>query len=110
MTQQQVEEYLLQLPDVQTEQMSGEDITIYKVYDQMFALVYDNSEPLQISLKCDPRLAVLLRQRYESVMPGRRLNTKHWNTVLVTGQLDDQEIIGLIRHSYELVSASKQQA
>jgi predicted DNA-binding protein (MmcQ/YjbR family) len=37
-------------------------------------------------------------------MEGYHLNKKHWNTVLLTGQLPWEEIQGLIRHSYELVA------
>ena len=32
------------------------------------------------------------------------LNKKHWNTVILSGQLPWEEIQGLIRHSYELVT------
>ena len=68
------------------------------------ALVSEKSEPLQISLKCDPQLAQTLRERYESVMPGYHLNKKHWNTIVLTGQLEWEEVQDLIRHSYNLVS------
>ena len=71
----------------------------------MFALVAEKSDPIRISLKCDPLLAVTLREKYESVMPGYHLNKKHWNTVVLTGQLEWDEVKDLIRHSYELVTA-----
>lgn len=72
---------------------------------KMFALVDEKSMPVRISLKCDPQLATLLRDKYESVLPGYHLNKKHWNTVICSGQLDDQELKDLIRHSYELVNS-----
>lgn len=71
---------------------------------KMFALIEEKSDPVRISLKCDPQLAVLLREKYESVMPGYHLNKKYWNTLVLTGQLSWQEVQDLIRHSYELVS------
>jgi predicted DNA-binding protein (MmcQ/YjbR family) len=37
-------------------------------------------------------------------MPGYHLNKKHWNTIILTGQLSQAEIEDLIRHSYLLVS------
>jgi len=52
-------------------------------------------------------LAVLLREKYETVMPGYHLNKKHWNTVVLTGQLPWEEVQGLIRHSYDLVLGNK---
>jgi predicted DNA-binding protein (MmcQ/YjbR family) len=72
----------------------------------MFALINEKSDPLQVSLKCDPKLAETLRERYETVMPGYHLNKKHWNTVLLTGQLPWEEVQGLITHSYHLVTNS----
>lgn len=71
---------------------------------KMFALVPEGVDPVRISLKCDPQLAETLRQKYESVMPGYHLNKKHWNTIVLSGQLDWPEIEGLIRHSYNLVT------
>lgn len=82
----------------------GEGVAVYKVDDKMFALVQEGSEPVRISLKCDPMLAETLRGRYETVMPGYHLNKKHWNTILLTGQLNWEEIKDLINHSYNLVT------
>jgi predicted DNA-binding protein (MmcQ/YjbR family) len=63
--------------------------------------------PVRISLKCDPQLAELLRGKYEEVMPGYHLNKKHWNTIVLSGQLSWEEVQGLIRHSYDLVMGNK---
>ncbi|MBX6334571.1 MmcQ/YjbR family DNA-binding protein [Candidatus Saccharibacteria bacterium] len=106
MTHKEVEEYLLSMPNAWLDYPFGEKVAVYKVGDKMFALVVENSDPVQISLKCDPELAKVLRERYESVMPGYHLNKKHWNTILLTGQLSWEEVKDLIRHSYELVASS----
>lgn len=73
---------------------------------KMFALMSEKHEPVQLSLKCDPQLAVVLREKYESVMPGYHLNKKHWNTLILSGQLSWEEVQDLIRHSYNLVTGS----
>ena len=57
-------------------------------------------------MKCDPQLAVVLREKYETVLEGYHLNKKHWNTILLTGQLPWEEVQGLIRHSYQLVAGT----
>ena len=103
-THQKVEKYLLSLPDAKLDYPFGEQVAVYKVQDKMFALVTEKSDPVQLSLKCDPQLAETLRAKYETVMPGYHLNKKHWNTILLTGQLDWQEVKGLIDHSYHMVS------
>lgn len=99
-----IEAYLLSMPNARLDYPFGEGVAVYKTGDKMFALVKEGSNPVQISLKCDPALAKHLREKYESVMPGYHLNKKHWNTVLLTGQLSWEEVQDLIRHSYLLVA------
>lgn len=107
MTHKQVEEYLLSMPNAWLDYPFGKEVAVYKVGDRkngkMFALVSEGKEPVQISLKCDPLLAETLRERYETVQPGYHLNKKHWNTLVLTGQLPWEEVQALIRHSYDLV-------
>ena len=108
MNRKELEEYVLSLPGAFLDYPFGEDVAVYKVPvgddDKMFALIPEKKTPVSISLKCDPQLALVLREKYESVMPGYHLSKKHWNTILVTGQLTKDEIEGLILHSYQLVT------
>lgn len=99
-----VEEYILGMPNAKLDYPFGKEVAVYKTGDKMFALIAEGSDPLRLSLKCDPQLAELLRAKYETVLPGYHLNKKHWNTLLLTGQLSWDEVKDLIRHSYELVS------
>ena len=101
-----VEDYLLSMPEAKLDYPFGENTAVYKVNDKMFALVSEKSDPLQLSLKCDPLLAETLRQKYETVLPGYHLNKKHWNTIILTGQLPWEDVQDLIRHSYQLVTGS----
>jgi predicted DNA-binding protein (MmcQ/YjbR family) len=103
-THKELEDYLLTMPNARLDYPFGEEVAVYKVGDKMFALVDEKSGPVRISLKCDPQLAVTLREKYESVMPGYHLNKKHWNTLVLSGQLSWQEVQDLIRHSYQLVT------
>jgi len=108
MTHKTVEDYVLSMPNAKLDYPFGEDVAVYKVKDKMFALIQENKTPVRISLKCDPQLAELLRSKYESVMPGYHLNKKHWNTIILTGQLSSEEVQALIRHSYDLVAGNKE--
>jgi predicted DNA-binding protein (MmcQ/YjbR family) len=105
MDHQTVETFLLSLPNAKLDYPFGEEVAVYKVKDKMFALIQEGSQPLRLSLKCDPQLADVLRDKYETVMPGYHLNKKNWNTIILTGQLSWEEIQGLIRHSYQLVTS-----
>lgn len=99
-----VEDYVLSMPNAVREYPFGESVAVYKVGDKMFALIREGKDPVNLSLKCDPQLAELLREKYETVMAGYHLNKRHWNTIILTGQLPWEEVQGLIRHSYQLVT------
>ena len=101
-----VEDYVLTMPNAVREYPFGEEVAVYKVNNKMFALITEGREPVRISLKCDPQLSVVLREKYETVMEGYHLNKKHWNTLLLTGQLPWEEVQGFIRHSYDLVAGN----
>jgi predicted DNA-binding protein (MmcQ/YjbR family) len=105
-----VEQYLLSMPNAWLDYPFGEDVAVYKIDKakggKMFALVAEGKEPVRISLKCDPQLAETLREKYDTIMPGYHLNKKHWNTIVLTGQIPWEEIQGFIRHSYDLVTGS----
>ena len=105
MTHPQLETFILGLPGAHLDYPFGAEVAVYKAANgKMFALINEKSTPLRISLKCDPQLAEHLREKYETVMPGYHLNKKHWNTIVCTGQLSEQEIHELVVHSYTLVN------
>lgn len=104
-----VEEYILSMPNARLDYPFGEGVAVYKVGQsdgKMFAIISEDKKPLQISLKCDPQLAITLREKYETVLEGYHLNKKHWNTIILSGQLPWEEVQGLILHSYNLVTSN----
>lgn len=105
MNHKTVEHYILSLPNARLDYPFGEGVAVYKAGDKMFALISEGKDPVRLSLKCDPKLSEVLRDKYDEVMPGYHLNKKHWNTLVLTGQLQWPEVRDLIRHSYELVTA-----
>jgi predicted DNA-binding protein (MmcQ/YjbR family) len=110
MTHKELEDFLLSFPSTWLDFPFGEGTSVYKVGDKaagegkLFAIISDDSNPLRVSLKCDPQLAETLREKYETVVPGYHLNKKHWNTIICSGQLSDDEIKDLARLSYDLVA------
>jgi predicted DNA-binding protein (MmcQ/YjbR family) len=104
-----VEKFIFNLLNVSKAFPFDKNVAVYyiggkKQFDQenMFALIEIDSEPLRISLKSDPNLATILRQRYETVLPAANLSHKKWNTIILTGQLPWSDIQDLIRHSYNI--------
>ncbi|MBX3050565.1 MAG: MmcQ/YjbR family DNA-binding protein [Caldilineaceae bacterium] len=95
--------YLLAKPGATEETPFGPDALVFKVLGKMFALVAWQETPLSISLKCDPNLALLLRGTYAAVTPGYHMNKRHWNTVVLDGEVPEDEVEDMIDESYALV-------
>jgi predicted DNA-binding protein (MmcQ/YjbR family) len=99
----QFREYCLSKPRATEGTPFGPDVLVFKVAGKMFALAALNELPPTVNLKCDPDLALDLRDRYEQVRPGYHMNKKHWNTVEIEGGIPAVELRRMIDHSYELV-------
>ncbi len=84
----------------------GPEVTVFKVCAKMFALSDLDAEPLKVNLKCDPDLAEALRAEFQAVQPGYHMNKRHWNTVTIGSDLDDQQIKQQIEDSYDLIVKS----
>src|SRR5262245_51158016 len=97
-------EYCLTRPGSSEETPFGPDVVVFNVGGKMFALAALDELPATVNLKCDPDLALDLRDRYEQVRPGYHMNKKHWNTVEIEGGgIPARELRGMIDHSYALV-------
>src|SRR2546421_8371714 len=84
----------------------GPEDIVFKVGGKMFAIAALMEVPPRVNLKCDPDLALELRDRYEQVTPGYHMNKKHWNTVELSGGIPESEMRKMIDHSYDLVVQS----
>jgi predicted DNA-binding protein (MmcQ/YjbR family) len=82
----------------------GDDTLVFKARGKIFVLVNLDGD-LSINLKCDPSLAIDLRERYSAVTPGYHMNKKHWNTILLDGSVPDKDVFSWIDHSYDLITS-----
>lgn len=98
--------YCLSKPGATENTPFGPDVLVFKVGGKMFALAALDEMPTRVNLKCDPDLALELRDRYEQVTPGYHMNKKHWNTVEIENGVPDSEVRKMIDHSYDLVTRS----
>lgn len=100
----QIRDYCLSLPDVEESMPFGPNHVVFKTYNKMFLLVGLDELPIRFNVKCDPAIALLLREQFpDSVFPGWHMNKKHWNTIYVNGHLPDGLLIDFIYSSYSLV-------
>lgn len=84
----------------------GPQTLVYKIHDQVFAMVTAYEAPLQLTLRCDPERARLLRGMYQVVRPGAYVNKRHWNTVTLDGSIPVEAILDMIEESYTLASCA----
>ena len=103
-------DYCLSKPSATESTPFGPDNIVFKVEGKMFALLALDEVPTAVNLKCDPDLALELRDRYEQVQPGYHMNKKHWNTVVLDGVIPEKEVRKMIDDSYDLVVRSLPQA
>lgn len=101
-------EYCLSKPGATEGTPFGPDTLVFKVGGKIFAITALDETPARANLKCDPDLALELRDRYEQVRPGYHMNKKHWNTVEIEAGIPVAEIRRMIDHSYDLVAKRPQ--
>ncbi|MFJ3978390.1 MmcQ/YjbR family DNA-binding protein [Streptomyces sp. NPDC090021] len=104
MTPAQLREFCLGFNAAVEEFPFTPETSVFKVKGKMFALSTLDAEPLKINLKCEPELAVRLREEHEAIAPGYHMNKRHWNTVTVGG-IPDAMLRELVEDSYDLVVA-----
>jgi predicted DNA-binding protein (MmcQ/YjbR family) len=98
-------DFCLGLPGAVEETPFGPDTLVFKVGGKIFALT--NLQTFEsVNLKCDPELAVDLRERHDFVLPGFHMNKKHWNTILIGTGASDTQMHQWITHSYQLIVAA----
>jgi predicted DNA-binding protein (MmcQ/YjbR family) len=97
-----IREYCLLRPGVTESFPFGEGTLVFKAGGKIFALL-SLDQDRQINLKCDPDLAVNLREQHEFVIPGYHMNKVHWNTILLDGRVRPDQLKDWIDHSYRLV-------
>jgi len=102
---EQLREHCISKPGVSEGLPFGEDTLVFKVGGKIFLLI-GLSEANRFNVKCDPELAVELRERFNEVQPGYHMNKTHWNTVYMDGGLNDKQLCDMIDHSYNLILKS----
>jgi len=103
-TQDELRALCLAKPGAMAHYPFGPGALVMKVAGKIFAIIGE-TDPPDISLKCEPEIAARLRDAYPAVNPGYHLNKRHWNTVTADGSADD-ELPDWIDDSYDLVVAS----
>jgi predicted DNA-binding protein (MmcQ/YjbR family) len=100
---EEIREYCISKPAVTEGFPFNDTALVFKVAGKMFALLDLSEDSRGISLKCDPELAIELREQHSEVTPAWHFNKQHWNGVNLKGSISDSLIKDWINHSYTIV-------
>jgi predicted DNA-binding protein (MmcQ/YjbR family) len=78
---------------------------VFKVEGKIFAIIPLDESETQITLKCNPEKAIMLRETYDCITPAWHMNKKYWNTVYINPLINIKLLTELILHSYNEVVA-----
>jgi len=78
---------------------------VFKVGGKIF-LITNLDQGDRFNVKCDPELAIELRERHPEVLPGYHMNKTMWNTVFMDGTLSYKQLFEMVDHSYDLILKS----
>jgi predicted DNA-binding protein (MmcQ/YjbR family) len=107
---EQLRNYCLSKPGAEESFPFDNETLVFKADGKMFLLASLDASPLKITVKCDPEMAIELRENYSCILPGYHMNKKYWNTVIIDGALPGEMLRKFIDNSYELVKGNKKKA
>ncbi|MED7953446.1 MmcQ/YjbR family DNA-binding protein [Streptomyces sp. BE303] len=112
MTPQELSDFALELPGTTDDEAFGPGATVFKVEGKVFAILQDETsdQTAQVTLKCEPDLALHLRDQYPAVGPGYHVNKRHWNTVVLDSTVPVPEVREMVEHSWDRVVAGMPKA
>ena len=100
---EEIREYCIAKPGVTEGFPFNDTALVFKVAGKMFALLDLSEDSRGISLKCDPELAIELREQHPEVTTAWHFNKQHWNGVNLGGSISQELLKKWIDHSYEIV-------
>ena len=104
MNAETLRELCLSFPYVTEDLPFGPETVVFRIAGKIFLLVSLDSEVFSFNVKCDPELAVTLREKYPNVVtPGYHMSKKHWNTIKPEISTPNTLLKEWINHSYQLV-------
>lgn len=104
MTKNEIIDYCLTYPSTYQDSPFDPTSTVirHNTNKKIFALIFNRGENLCINLKCDPERSDFYRSAYAEITPGYHMNKEHWNTVILDGELSEDVIKELVKHSFDL--------
>jgi predicted DNA-binding protein (MmcQ/YjbR family) len=100
---EEIRDYCLAKTGVTESLPFNDTALVFKVAGKMFALLDLSEDSRGISLKCNPEIAIELREKHIEVTPAYHFNKRHWNGINLKGSINDSLLKEWIDHSYIIV-------
>lgn len=99
---EELRNFCLSLKGADEKMPFGDNILVFSVKGKMFCAT-GITDYEYINLKCDPDIAVELREKYNEVTPGYHMNKRLWNSISTNGNIPTKLMKEWILDSYNLV-------
>lgn len=99
---EELRDFCLSLKGAEEDMPFDKKTLVFSVKGKMFCATDVENYEL-INLKCNPEEAIILREKYEDVIPGYYMNKKYWNSIKTSGEIPNNLMEVWITKSYELV-------
>ena len=76
----------------------------HKNNNKWFGIIMKVNGEEYFNVKTDPNYSDLLRNTYDYIIPAYHMNKEHWNTVIVSRNIDETLFYELLDQSYELTN------
>lgn len=80
----------------------------HKDNKKWFALMMKVHGEEYLNIKTEPNYSDLLRNTYDYIIPAYHMNKEHWNTVIISKNVNKELVYDLINQSYQLTKKAKQ--
>lgn len=104
MTFEYFRDFCLSLPEAEEAMPFDDEILVYKISGKIFACT-NIRDFHRVAVKCEPNVAIELRDKYSDIRPAWHFNQRHWNDVYLNGDLPREVIQEQILNSYQLVAS-----
>ena len=106
MTKKDVIDYCLSLINTFEDHPFSDDfdsvVLKHKENNKWFGLIMNFNGKEFLNVKTDPEYSELLRKTYDYIIPAYHMNKVHWNTIILSDDIDEELVKELILQSYEL--------
>lgn len=105
--------HALELPNVFEDYPFEEDYetTVLKHSDtgKWFAIIMKVDGRIYLNVKTEPEYSDLLRKTYSYIIPAYHMNKEHWNTIILSEQVEEKLVYELLENSYELTKKKRKE-